>query len=116
MSTPNNIWNTGIVPRPVLQLPAEVSQCELERLTQLQGLAAEYTRLRKSITDRITSGATIQFGRLTATVKEQHSKRFNRKMLEKLLGDAYVRQLHEQLEFSASRRLVISDQSQQVEF
>lgn len=111
MSSGNDFWAPGPVPRPVLPLPVEVSQSELQRFTQLQQVVREFDRLRKSIRDRITGGAEIQAGPLTASVKEHYAKRFNRKTLVQILGEEYVQQIQSELEPTVSLRLVITNQS-----
>ena len=98
------------VSRPNLPAPSQISQSELERLAQLQMNRREFNRLRQSVLQRLTAGASIEHGRYHVSVEQKHSRRFGRHALEQLWGVEYVQQLQASLPESVSQHLRVTDQ------
>ena len=114
MQSTGRQWPSPFTPPPappVLPPPQIVTQDELQRLQALLHQRREAERLRKSILERLTAGAAIESGHLTARIRQSSCRRITRSALEQFWGTEYVENLRQQIPESSQVHLVIENQS-----
>lgn len=100
---------------PALASPQVITQNELRRLQTLLCQRRDADRLRKSILERLRTGANIESGSLTVQIEEKWIRQITRTALEGIWGTEYVESLRQHVPETVQRHLRVVDQSNQAE-
>ncbi|QEH32113.1 hypothetical protein OJF2_05820 [Aquisphaera giovannonii] len=96
-------------PRPVIQQDELDEMRELDR--RLRQVEARRQQLRASLLQRLSSGAAIEAGRLTARLVERRCRILSAKKLLPLIGKAEVRRLQDLAGPTVYRSVMIMERS-----
>src|SRR5262249_39037813 len=85
----------------------QITQAKLAEYLELKEVAERAEMLRKQILAALQQGAEVERGLLSARIQVQERRVFSRGALELILGRARVDELHEQIEPTQCRCLII---------
>ena len=96
-------------PPTATSTPGVITQAELQQLYDYRRRRSAIRELTSSIVERLTAGAIVEEGKLTAEVKDVEMRVFSQEKVAELVGEAKAAELKAQLPVTTQSRLMIDE-------